>query len=121
MACCTYNPQKNSVSNVEVLKREFDIYSSNYENILLPKDLNAKTRDLSLKKFCKLYSLNNVIKKTTWFKNPDNPKVIHLLLTNKPRSFCNSDILEAGLSYFHKLTLTVLKTYFGKKLKQLSK
>ena len=111
MACCPYNPHKNSISNVEVL----DIYSSNYENILLPWDFNAEMTVPSLKKFCNLYSLKNVIKKQiSSFKNPDNQKVIDLLLTNKPRSFCNSDILEIGLSYFHKLTLTVLKSYFKK-------
>ena len=117
MACCTYNPRNNSVSNVEGLRRTLDIYSFNYENIFLPRDLDAEMTDPSLKKFCKLYSLKNVKKIPTWFKNPDNPKVIDLLLTNKTRSFCNSDTLETGLSYFHRLTLSVLKAYFRKKLK----
>ena len=112
---------KNSVSNIEGLRRELDIYSSNYENILLPRDLNAEMTDPSLKKFCKLYSLKNVMKKPTCFKNPDNPKVIDLLLTSKPRSFCNYDTLETVLSYFHKLSLSALKTYFRKQSKQLWK
>ena len=54
----------------------------------------------------------NLIKKPTCFKNPDIPKVIDLLLTNRHRSFCNSDALETGLSDNHILTSTVLKTYF---------
>ena len=70
--------------------------------------------DPSLKEFCNLYLLKNLIKKPTCFKNPDNPKVMDLLLTNRPESFCNSGTLEIGLSDFHKLTLTVLKTYFKK-------
>ena len=68
----------------------------------------------SVKEFCNLYSLKNLIKKSTCFKNPDNSEVIDLLLTNRPKSFCNSDTLETGLSDFHKLTLTVPKTYFKK-------
>ena len=117
---CSYNPHKSSISNhVEVLRMELDIHSSNYENILLLVDLNAEMIDPSLKEFCNLYSLKNLIKNPTCFKNPDNPKVIDLLLTNQPRSFCNSN--ETGLSGFHKLTLTVLKTYFKKQSKQLSK
>ena len=68
--------------------------------------------DPSLKKFCNLYSLKTLIKISTCFKNPDNPKVIYLLLTNRPGSFCNSGTLKTGLSDFHKLTLTVLNTYF---------
>ena len=77
-------------------------------------DFNAEMTGPSLKEFCNLYSLKNLIKKPTCFKNPDNPKVIDLLLTNRPKSFCNSDTLETGLSHFHKLTLTVPKTYFKK-------
>ena len=112
---CSYNPHKNYISNyVDVLRRELNIHSSSYENFLLLGDFNAEMTDSSLKEFCNLYSLKNLIKKPTCFKNPDNLKVIDLLLTNRPRSFCNSDTLETGLSDFHKLTLTVLKTYFKK-------
>ena len=122
LLCCSYNPHENAISNyVELLRKELDIHSSNYEKILLLGDLNAEMTGRSLKEFCNLYSLKNLIKKPTYFKNSDNPKVIDLLLTNKPRSFRNSDTLETGLSNFHKLTLTVLKTYFKKQSKQLSK
>ena len=79
--------------------------------------------DPSLKEFCNLYSLKNLAKKPTCFKNPDNLKVIDLLLTNRPRSFCNSDTHKTGLSDFHKLTLTVLLTFqkTSNKEDQLSK
>ena len=115
LLCCSYNPHKNSISNyVDVLRREVDIHSSKYENFLLLGDFNAEMTDPSLKEFYNLYSLKYLIKKPTCFKNPDNAKVMDLLLTNRPRSFCNSDTLETGFSDFHKLTLTVLKTYFKK-------
>ena len=39
---------------------------------------------------------------------------IDLIVTNRPRSFCNSDSLETGLSDFHELIVTVLKTFFKK-------
>ena len=81
-----------------MLRRELDFHSSNYENFLLLGHLNAEMTDPSLKEFCNLYSLKNLAKKPTCFKNPDNLKVIALLLTNRPRSFCNSDTLETGLS-----------------------
>ena len=55
-----------------------------------------------------------MIKKPTCFKNPENSKTIDLILTNRPRSFCNFDTLETGLSDFHKLTVTVLKMFFKK-------
>ena len=70
--------------------------------------------DTNLKDFCNLYLLKNLIKKATCFKNPENPKTIDLILTNRPRTFCNSDIPETGLSDFHELTVTVLKMFFKK-------
>ena len=76
--------------------------------------MQGNQTDANLKDFCNLYLLKNLIKKPTCFKNPENPKTIDLILTNRPRSFCNSDTLETGLSDFHKLTVTVLKTFFKK-------
>ena len=70
--------------------------------------------DTNLKDFCNLYLLKNLIKKATCYKNPENPKTIDLILTNRPRSSCSSDTLETGLSDFRKLTVTVLKTFFKK-------
>ena len=66
------------------------------------------------KNFCNLYLLKNSIKKPTCFKNTENPKTIDLILTNRPRSFCNSDTLGTGLSDFHKLIVTVLKMFYKK-------
>ena len=45
------------------------------------------------------------------------PTFIHLILSNRPKSFQNSTIIETGLSDFHQLTVTVkklLKSYFRK-------
>ena len=74
--------------------------------------------DTNLNDFCNLCLLKNLIKKPKSFKNPENPKTIDLALTNRPRSFCNSDTLETGLSDFHKLAVTVLKMFFKKITKQ---
>ena len=44
--CCSYNPDKNSISNCfDVLRTEFDIHSPNYENFLLLGDLTAEMAD----------------------------------------------------------------------------
>ena len=39
---------------------------------------------------------------------------IDLFLTNCSRSFQDSPVIEAGVSDFHKMNLTVLKMYFTK-------
>ena len=77
--------------------------------------------DANLKDFCSLYLLKNLIKKPTCFINPENPKTVDLILTNRPRIFCNSDTLETGLSDFYKLTVTVLKTFFKKESPKVSR
>ena len=55
-----------------------------------------------------------LIKQPTFFKNPDNPTLIDHILTNPPKSFHSSSFYETGLSDFHKLALTVLKTFHVK-------
>ena len=79
-------------------------------------DFNAELSINVVDSFCGSYSLKSHFKKTTCFKNSDNPTCIDLILTNRQKSFQNSTIIETGLSDFHKLTVTVLKSYF-KKLK----
>ena len=67
-----------------------------------------------MSEFISVYSLRNLVKQKTCFKNPENPSCIDLILANSPRSFQNSNVFETGLSDFHKLTTTVLKQYFPK-------
>ena len=40
--------------------------------------------------------------------------LIDLILTNSPYSFQNSCVMETGLSDFHKMIVSVMKTYFQK-------
>ena len=77
-------------------------------------DFNADMENVSLKHFCDLYNLKNLIKVPTCFKNPENPKCIDLMLTRSYRSFQNSCAIETGLSDFHKMIVTVMKAYFQK-------
>ena len=56
-----------------------------------------------------------MIKGPTCFKNPERPTSIDVMLTNSYRSFQNSCAIETGLSDFHKMIVTILKTYFQKK------
>ena len=55
-----------------------------------------------------------MINKPTCYKNPEKPSCIYLILTNCPRSFQNSCAIETGLSDFHKLVVTVMKTTYKK-------
>ena len=86
---------------MDLVRKELDFHFSNYDNILLLGDLSSEITDSSLKDYCELYSLQKLIKKSLQklikklhcFKNPGKPKTIGLILTNRPKSFCNSDTI----------------------------
>ena len=114
---CSYSPHKNNIGNhLRVLSDFLDPHSSTYEKILSLGDFNVETNDQNIKTFCDSYSLTSFIKQATCYKNPSHPKCIELILTNVPRSFQTTCVIETGLSDFHLVTLTVMTKSF-KKLK----
>ena len=81
---------------------------------MLLGDFNVCVDDETMRNFCNSYNLNSLIKQPTCFKNPENPSCINLILTNKPRSFQSTCVIETGLSDFHRMTVSVLKSNFRK-------
>ena len=68
-----------------------------------------------MKNFCQVYGCKNIVKDKTCFKNPIHPTCIDLIITNTPKSFQESEVIEAGLSDFHKMSLTVMKVFYNKR------
>ena len=68
----------------------------------------------AMRDFSETYNLSNLINERTCFKNPCNPSLIDLILTNRPRSFQDSHVIETGSSDHHKMTITVLRAFFQK-------
>ena len=77
---------------------------------MLRGDFNAEPNEPAISDFCEIYNTKN-IKEKTCFKNPENPACTDLILTNRPRSFQDSTVVETGLSDFHKMYVTVMKMY----------
>ena len=46
--------------------------------------------------------------------NSENPSCIALILTNNPKCFQSSSVVETGPSNFHRMTVAVMKTTFKK-------
>ena len=67
-----------------------------------------------MKDFCETYNLKNLITEPTCYKNAQNPSLIDLILTNKPKSFHSSMCIETGISDFHKMVVCVLNVHFIK-------
>ena len=96
------------------LRIAFDIHLHNYDHILLIGDFNLEINERPMHDFCNVYNLESLSNTPTCFKNPENPSCIDLLLTNSKKFFDETAVLESGLSDFHKLVVSILKSYFKK-------
>ena len=111
-----YNPQKSSApSFLSMLAKKMDEYLLSYDNVILLGDFNCEMSETCMEEFCLLYDIKNLVKKPTCFKSETNPSCIDLILTNRVSSFQNTCTVETGLSDFHHLVVTVMKTKFKKK------
>ena len=111
-----YNPHKSNISTfLSGLNKNLGHYMPYYDNVLLIGDFNSEMSDESMDEFCSLNNLYNLIKSPTCFKSTSNPSCIDLILTNRKHNFQNSTTIETGLSDFHHLTITIMKTTFRKK------
>ena len=110
-----YNYNKSNIDHfLGNLGPILDHFMSTYDNVLLMGDFNSETKEISMAEFCGIYSIQNLITAPTCFKNPLHPTSIDVMLTNKIRSFQNNQTIDTGLSDYHKMTITVLKTFFQK-------
>ena len=113
LVCCSYNPHKDDISNhLRLIWKKLDLYSSNYESIIIIGDFNSEINDKCMNDFWESFNLSSLLRESTCYKNPENPSCIDLFLTNSPNSFQNSGVVETGLSDFHRMIVTVMKTSF---------
>ena len=113
--CCPCNPNISNISrHLDTLRKSLDLYSAHYENTILIGDFNVSIDDPHMESFCESYKFTSLIKDPTCFKNPKSPSCITLILTNNPHSFQNFWVIETGLSDFHKMKVSVMKTAFQK-------
>ena len=89
-----------------------------YDNIILAGDLNIdELRPCSdssknhLPNMKDIFGLTNLIKEPTCFKS-QNSTLLDLILTNRPRSFMQSQNFETELSDCHKLACIILRASF---------
>ena len=81
---------------------------------MLIGDLNAEPTEATVSDFCEIYNLKHLIKDKTCFKNTTEPTYIDLIITNRPKCFQDSVVIETGLSDFHKMSAKVTKMYYTK-------
>ena len=93
-----------------------DLYNR-YDKFLLVGDLNVQEGvDGVLDEFMDEFHAKNLVKERTCFKNPENPSCIDMFITNSSKSFQKTTTVSTGLSDFHKMIVTVMRTTFPKSL-----
>ena len=90
-----------------------DVYSG-YDKFVLAGDFNMEEENDVLKNFLYERNAKNLVKEKTCFKSITNPSCIDLIITDSPKSFQGTTTVATGLSDFHKMAVTVLKTTFPK-------
>jgi hypothetical protein len=96
-----------------------------YEDVIIMGDYNANmlkenTESREVKEFSNNFDLSNIIKKPNFFKEIDG-SLIDLILTNRPRSFLGQNIIDTGISDFHRLIYGVLPGTLAKFKKKVIK
>ena len=86
------------MNHMDMLRRNLDLYLSEYEHITLLGDFKGETKEPCMQSILKLYALRNLILEPTCFKNPKKPSSIDLILTNSSSSFRNFCAIETSLS-----------------------
>ena len=93
--------------------------ANSYENIIVIGDLNidvsdpVKDRNNYLPDFVDTLLLSNLINRKTFHKNLSGT-TIDITLTNRPNCFQKTSTIVTGLSDFHKMIISRLKTTFKK-------
>ena len=118
-----YNPKKEFIVKfINNLESALSKHMHNYDNIIVMGDLNCDMLNViecnKLIHFSEVYSIKNLIQEPTCFKNPRHPTCLDLVLTNRKEYFQNKTIIETGLSDYHKMTVTCLKTYIKNTLQR---
>ena len=59
--------------HLETLRKSLDLYSANYENIIILGDCNVDIQNPFMETFCESYKFKSLIKNPTCFIDPENP------------------------------------------------
>ena len=74
------------------------------------RDLNSEVSENCLNSFCNDNSLKTLNRGPTCFKNSNNSSCIDLFHTNR-QCFQRICAIETGITDFHKMVVTVMKTH----------
>ena len=102
-------PSQNEKYFIEHLSKTLGQLSCQYDKTMLIGDFNLTINNKRLQNVTTTFDLECLIKKQSCFQF-SNPTSIDLILTSKKEFVKNTDVIEAGISNNHSLTVTALKS-----------
>lgn len=118
LVSCLYNPNKSNISiyfdTLKKIRKNLGSQSAHYENTILLGDFSLSIEDPHMEHFRESCSFKRIMKGPTCFKKSGKSFCINLILINSPYNFQNCCAMEKGLSNFHKMIDSVMKTTFQK-------
>ena len=98
-----------------------DIAFRNFDNVILLGDLNfdmlSKEKSSPLTELCDIFDLKNLVREATCFTKNNDPSLVDVILTNRPRSFYGTLVCDTGLSDVHRLVASFMKNKLKPKQK----
>ena len=112
---CSCSPHQNLIPNhLECLNPLIDQHSNSFDNFIFIGDFNISTNHNSMRNFCDLNGLKNLMNVPVCYKNSDSSTSIDLILMKRPVTLSTGQF-ETDLSDFHLPTITEFKTSFQKR------
>ena len=102
-------PSQNEKYFIEHLSKTLGQLSCQYGKTMLIWDFNLTINNKRLQNVTTTFDLECLIKKQSCFQS-SNPTSIDLIFTSKKEFVKNTDVIEAGISNNHSLTVTALKS-----------
>ena len=110
-----YRPLSQSeIKWFDTLGKVLDTLTLNSGNFVVIGVFNTEESADSVSNFMNLYGLTNIGKAPTCFKAL-NARCFNLIQTNNAGCFKSRKTSKTGLSYFHSMTVTVVKSSFIKR------
>ena len=111
---CVYRPPKMKDKEFEgMMTNALDKIFLHFDHVIVIGDLNydlsSPNKGKTLLDIMESFSLINLIKEPTCFKNAESPTLIDVILTNSHTFMCNTSVYNCSISDFHSMIFTCIR------------
>ena len=118
ITCIYKHPKVTNEFFLKCMSRVADSLLTNHDDLVFIGDMNCcPTKSDTIKTFCELYDLTNIIKDPTCFKG-STPTCLDVILVSNPRRFLSTLNAPCPISDFHNIIGAAIKRFAPMKMPQ---